>query len=674
MITRLTLITSIFLASLQMTVSASANDLDTIIERYRQSILKGGSPANETVTQYVREQLPNGRWPDIDYNDQDKASWRTADHLSRIKLLAISYVDSNSKNSGSSELLAAIEKALDHWEDKRYHNPNWWYNEIGVPRVARDIAVLLYGRLDEHRAQAIADVIGQTRVRGTGANLMWTAELSLHLGCLTGDRALVAQNAAIIADEIKAGSYEGIQYDNSFHQHGPRLQAFHYGKSYLGVAVNLGWQLRGTSWALSAGKCRIISDYFIDGLQWMCRNRYTVPSTLDRAASRQGSLASADLRGLLTLWRDVAGERVAGIENFLAVQNGGGIPVSGFRHFPESDFSTYHRPGFSFFLKTLSDRTRTAESINRENQKGRDMNAGDHYLLFEGDEYHNLQPVWQWDKLPGLTTGDNLSKAKQLPFTGGLGNGDSGLTVMTITRTGENDPDSGFSVRKMWVFREDSILCLIGGWEIEGAPGQLRTSLEQCRNSMDLKISYDLSALTDVPRESVYDNCRYLIHDGNGYMTLEPVSIRLYPAEVEGSWRDINLQYAEETVSDKVFLATIEHGTAPKPGGYAIFPGVTDKQMAELYTDRPWTVVRNDRDCQCVRFDNGTVMAAFYEPGELRFDDGKISVDTPCLAMLDKGQLLLADPTNAGVTVNVTWKGSHRTVNLPSGGVALEVK
>ncbi|MEK9983965.1 MAG: polysaccharide lyase beta-sandwich domain-containing protein, partial [Opitutae bacterium] len=79
---------------------------------------------------------------------------------------------------------------------------------------------------------------------------------------------------------------------------------------------------------------------------------------------------------------------------------------------------------------------------------------------------------------------------------------------------------------------------------------------------------------------------------------------------------------------------------------------------------------------QCIRFADGTMMAAFYTPGKVEVN-GKtvLSVDKPCLAVGSKNELRLCDPTNPkqGVPVKVTWRGKTHEATLPDGGKVLQL-
>jgi chondroitin AC lyase len=641
---------------------------DQIIERYRTLLCSGKPPKIESVQHFADRISATGTWPDIDYAGRSRAGWQPAEHLSRVRLMSFALAAQEHRQEDYEKLRRAIRLALDNWFTKRYRASNWWWNEIGVPRTMRDIVVLLGNNLKDDRRNAAIEMIGQYKLAGSGANLMWSAELYLHHSCLTGNREQIARAAQRIWREIKISDSEGIQRDWSFYQHGPRLQTFHYGKSYLEVACMIGWQLRQTPWAVPKEKRAIISSYFLEGAQWMCRGTYTVPGTLDRAVSRKGSLRKADLRHLLRLWREVDPKHREEFDALIARQEGDGPPLVGYRHFPQADFTAYHRPTASVFLKTVSSRTLLTESINFENLKGvRYLNCGDHYILRDGREYRDLQPVWQWEHLPGLTTLQGDLKQQRMPFVGGVGNGRSGLTAMDYTRCGSDG--AVLSIRKTWFFHDDLVICLIGGTKGGKLSGNIVSSMEQCwlRGSVTARIGTE--KVMEIETGSHYfDNAHWLLHNNIGYVPLNQAGLKVFLGERAGTWHSINRRYEKDKVREPVFQILLDHEKAPKSQGWLVVLSATGQELDAIVNKPIWKIIQNDRDCQSIRFTDGLQMASFYGPGSAGIREAEVTVDQPCLAMWSEDRLWLCDPTMKGRDISVSWKQRKYAVRLPEEG------
>ena len=220
---------------------------------------------------------------------------------------------------------------------------------------------------------------------------MHVAQTVIAKAALTGDTALLTEASRRVAGEIKVSSGEGIKDDWSFHQHGARAQ-LGYGSVYLHGVSQVGSLLQGTPYEIPKEKVAIVSQYILNGVQWMVRGPYKAPSVTDRQVTRPGCLGpSGGARGqqhkpggfvgVAEKWMAVDPDNAEALKKFVARQNGKAAPVVGFKYFPRSDISAYHRPGFSFFMHTRSPRVARTERLNGENRKGK-------YYLHTGGSLH----------------------------------------------------------------------------------------------------------------------------------------------------------------------------------------------------------------------------------------------------------------------------------------------
>ncbi|HSC39158.1 MAG TPA: polysaccharide lyase family 8 super-sandwich domain-containing protein, partial [Chitinophagaceae bacterium] len=471
----------------QFTRTAGRAQKDSVLARYKRHLYTTVTP--QDVPALVASYNPDTQWPDINYADAQRANWTLLKHLERIRDIALVWSQPSSAHYHDTALWRVIIGGLDHWTQKRYWNSNWWQNEIGVPRFMRDILVLLRGRLDSTRFRQALEVMGQYRLqkKGNGANLIWSADLGLHYGAMTGDEVLMKQCADRITGEIEITKGDGIQPDYSFHQHGARLQMYQYGAAFLENNVLLAWELRGTPWAFDPEKIKLLAEFVLNGWQWMARGLNTVPGTMDRSVSRVGTLHSADMRKLVPYLCSIYPPAAKAFLAIGAQQNGRGEPLEGFRYFPYSDFSVYQNKAFSFFLKTISPRTLPSESINSENLKGKLLNSGDAYIVRNGSEYFNLMPVWNWWHLPGVTAFEGAEKIDRRDFTGSVTNNESGLSVMDYDMEGAGG--QSLTTRKYWACHNGLVVCLLANLQQKNIPTNAFTTLDQCRWQTDVTVN-----------------------------------------------------------------------------------------------------------------------------------------------------------------------------------------
>lgn len=660
------------LAGLCTAQPVAGNPVDSVLDRYRNFLLETMDMRGAPVESWVRNLKENGRWSDIDYQDQERAGWKTLDHLRRVDSLCIAWSDPHTGFYHRSDVWHAIDLSLNDWLRHQYQNPNWWHNQIGVPQLMRDVLVLVRKQLSEEELKEGLQVMGQLKVQGSGANLTWSADLGFHYGALKGDTILMDSCRALILKEIYIGTGEGIQPDYSFHQHGPRLQMYQYGKAFLFSNIRLAWELTGSPWAFPEDKVKILTDFLLKGWQWMARGVNTVPGTMDRSSSRVGELRSPDIRLLIPMLLELDPRDAASFRLLKAHQDGRGS-LSGFRYYPYSDFAAYQTADFSFFLKTISSRTLPSEvGLNSENLKGHLLNSGDAYLISNGEEYYDLMPVWNWEALPGITAFKGAEKMDKQPFVGSVSDGASGLTAMDYRMLGK-DPDQWLHAHKTWICHDGLVICLVSGLEKHPLSLETYTALDQSRLQgpvMAAKPPRTLSRGTDTLQKVAW-----LYHHGFVYMPLGASTIRLKADSAWGRWSDINTSSTDKLVKDSVFLPILipDTSAANTAFGYVLGHAKTAKRAMQLYRSPSWKILQNDTVCQAVLWKDKTLMTAFFSPGHLRWGNSEgMSVDRPCLVMLAGSKVFVSDPAHRGGMVQLQLNHQRLEVQLKPDGTTTE--
>lgn len=648
--------------------SQSQQDVDSILNRYKIYLL-----LTDTSLMHFENIPPvneEGMWSDINYKNNQTGRWQVADHLRRTRSLAIAWSKENSPAYHSEKIRRTISLALDHWNNNRYKSKNWWFNEIGIPQIMRDIIVLMKDSLSKQQLTRSLEVLAQYKLAGTGANLVWSADLGLHYGALTRNIALMQQCRDTILSVIKITTEEGVQPDYSFHQHGSRLQMYHYGGAFLLDNVRLAWELRGLWLAFPPQKIQVLTDFALKGWQWMARGINTVPGTIDRAASRLHALHSADIRNIIPLFYQLQPDSINAFKNMLAFQEGKTL-LRGYRYFPYSDFTAYQKKDFSFFLKTNSTRTLLTESINEENLKGDLLNSGDGYFISNGNEYYDLMPFWDWQKLPGITNfnGDIKNKIRQENFVGNVSDGNSGVAVMDYSL---EKNDQSLKAKKFWASYKNITVALIAGIKTKNLTKSAFTVLDQCRWQGDVT----LNKVGNIVQEGVhnYDHIDWVHQNQFVYIPLGKDSIEIQLKNKTTSWSEINKSESSEIVKDKIFMPLIIHSPAKTASGYVVAFACTPQQAEVIARNPSWKILRNDSNCQAVAFDKKTIMAAFYKAEKTRLSNFFISADKPCLILVSEGGIYASDPNHAGGTFSITINKRTFSVTLPPDGTTLKIR
>jgi len=648
--------------------SQSQQDIDSMLNRYKIYLLL----TDTSLTHF--ENIPpvneEGMWSDINYKNNQTGRWQVADHLRRTRSLAMAWSKEKSPAYHSEKIKRTISLALDHWNNNHYKNKNWWFNEIGIPQIMRDIIVLMRDSLSPKQLNQSLEVLAQYKLAGTGANLVWSADLGLHYGALTRNIALMQQCRDTMLSVIKITKEEGVQPDYSFHQHGSRLQMYHYGGAFLLDNVRLAWELRGLWLAFPPQKIQVLTDFALKGWQWMARGINTVPGTIDRAASRLHALHSADIRNMIPLLYQLQPDSINAFKNMLAFQEGK-TSLKGYRYFPYSDFTAYQQKDFSFFLKTNSTRTLLTESINEENLKGDLLNSGDGYFISNGNEYYDLMPFWDWQKLPGITNfkGDIKNKIRQQKFVGNVSDGGCGLAVMDYSL---EKNDQSLKAKKFWASYKNITVALIAGIKTKNLAKSAFTVLDQCRWQGDVT----LNRMGNILQEKIhnYDHIDWVYQNHFVYIPLGKDSIEIQLKNKTASWSEINKSENSEIVKDKIFMPLMIHSPANTASGYVVAFASTPQQAEVIANNPSWKILRNDSICQAVAFDKKTVMAAFYKAEKTRLSNLFISVNKPCLILVSEGAIYISDPSHTGGAFSITINKSVYSVTLPPDGTTLKIR
>jgi chondroitin AC lyase len=594
-----------------------------------------------------------GKWDDIDYTVKTGSAWPQSWHLYRLLLVTRSYY----KNHNPA-YLTAIHQALQFWINNDFQCPNWWQNQINIPYVFSSLMLMLASDAKQSELDFLTKVLAKRVVQDkpTGQNKIWQHDAEARIALITEDGAAFKNAISQMQSVIKISKAEGIQPDYSFQQHGTMLQFGNYGIHFVNsllfwIKVNL-----KSAYAFDKDLQQIVVDYCTEGL------RYTIfKKGMDMVAiGRQLKINSAVRRGEI-LYHNFS------LIKSLNIGKAKNYNLDGFsikspklelnKSFWRSAYMVQTDGGKSMISVKMQGRfVRPIESINFENLQGSLLNDGVTLIQRTGREYRNIEPLWKWTMLPGITTDTTINPAAETSFKaknmvqliGQVSNGNIGIASMDYRRLGIEANKSYFFVKGMMVALGSKI----------NAP-----------QKKDLVTTINQTFVNNKPIiNGKNDNGKqWLWHDSIAYVLLEPSQdLKINVERKQGRWTDVDRVSSAKTISDNLFTAYLTHESTSSYS-YLVRPNVSlaetkamvNKPSVELYSNTP--------ALHAVRIATSYLLV-FYEPGSIAFSPSlKFSVDHPCLVIYDHNRIWVSDPTRNEKQVSLTINGKLIICPFPQG-------
>ena len=606
--------------------------------------------SQDQVNIYLEGLDASGGWRDIDYDDVSRTHWAPANHPVRLAQLAEVYaVDQNEK------VKDAVLRGLQFWVDKDPQSDNWWWNCISSPRDLSKTLLLMGDGVPALLVAETAKLVHRSTFKRTGANLTNEASNLLVLACAIQDVDLLQASIRHLTGEIcVAIGEEGIQVDNSFHQHGPQLQMSSYAEVFARDATEHALLFEGTQFALSDEQVFALSTFVREGQQWFVWGHRVDSHGLGRGAGRTGGTGGVGgIRVIAERMAKIDPAHKAEYDHFVARMKDelspGEHAPKGNRYYYRSDVMVHRTDKFHTSVRMHSTRTYACEvRVNRENLKGYHLSDGTYFVMQSGDEYLDIQPVWDWRKLPGVTYcdtnkpfpyGADVSQRGQTDFIGGVSDGQVGMAAMDWVK-------DGVMAQKAYFFFDQGFVCLGAGISLD-ADERVTTGVNQCLLNGDVLVLGE--SLTAMGRgRLVGDEVRGVYHDGVGYYFMNTSKVVVRSDAQRGSWKDLEENSTRrEQIKKDVFALWIDHGARPIDATYAyvVMPGMKRDTFALLSEQLPVQVVANQADLQAVVFPEQHI----FQAGRLQVLGTDIQVNVPCLVVWqqrgDHWLLSVSDPT-----------------------------
>ncbi|CAF4070016.1 unnamed protein product, partial [Rotaria magnacalcarata] len=167
---------------------------------------------------------------DINYADRGLANWATEEHLKRVNTMMQALTHPNSSVRNEPRLAIGTHCALNVWLVRDWLNPNWWFNQIGIPLLVTGQLLMLGDNVTNFEVQKITEISFRSdwweHDPGTGANLIWMLQIELYRSLATNNRTGIEQvhrransTTAIKMQSIRTQPTECINDENQQGEH-----------------------------------------------------------------------------------------------------------------------------------------------------------------------------------------------------------------------------------------------------------------------------------------------------------------------------------------------------------------------------------------------------------------------------------------------------------------------
>ena len=629
---------------------------------------------NSDLERIIKYQKSDGTFSNINYDDSALSSWDPLNHISRLLYVCRAYLSPNSTYYQKEEISEFLHHGLNAWFRLKPVCKNWWYNEIGVPKTLGVLVILLENELSDNEKAEAVKILNNSGFRMTGQNKVWLAGNVLLKALLLNDEQLIKAARDTIASEIYQTTNEGIQPDYSFHQHGPQQQFGNYGLAYINSLSYYANVFEGTTIAFSDQQCSILRNYISEGENWIVWHGYMDVSACNRQLFKKAQVGKALSLCVALNQMSQADPSHKSLYEEIILRNmkPGSMPeMKGAKHFWRSDLSVFRSATDYISIRSCSPRVKGTEFTNNENKKGHFISDGCTIFMRNGGEYSDIFPIWDWNRIPGVTAAiiDSVKQNKKddyhnpNTFVGGLTNNGCGISTFHLSR---NEIDA----RKSWFYLNGILVCL--GADIKTKNGkEIITGVNQCLQKGNSIVSFadgKTTKTTDTLFSST--NITTIWHDSIGYFFPKRCSTSLSLKTQTGNWHEIADPYSTKNVSAKVFNLWLNHGVnATKQNSYAyvVLPSVSQNDMTLFSKNPTIEILSNSSVVQAVKLKNNSIFQfVFHKQSKFNTFTNKdfIIAGTPGLVQLEKDKtshllVTVADPTQKQIVFNLSISGNY---------------
>ncbi len=469
---RMSTMAFVSIALLTLPVGAESNDFTIIKERVIAELMKTAIDDSE-VKAIVDKMNDDGSFRDINYEDLSRtAGFPQRNHTYRLVYLAQAHRSATSSYYRDDGLKEIIERGYKYWVDNDFFGDNWHNNQISTPTNLVNLMLLIGDELPEDLVEKGQPIIGRAHMKASGARpsgdrIVIAGILAKNL-LFRGDEEQFDKIIEMIEGEVKFSTGSpGMQHDFSFHHRLDRVNnttSYGYTK-YANAFGEWSYYVAGTKHAFSAEKMNHLIDYYLEGIfKQQVYGIYPDISVKNRSITHEATFEPRETVEIERLMH-TTDYRKEELEAIIRLRNGEAEPSQSFaKFFWQTEHFVFQRPEFYTTVRMFSTRNRNMEQpYNGPGKPTHHRADGTNYLMLKGDEYHNIWPVYDWQKISGTTI---VQKPKLYPpseiqkeglteFVGAVTDGLFGAVAFDFI-----SPHDFVEAKKSWFFFDREYVCL----------------------------------------------------------------------------------------------------------------------------------------------------------------------------------------------------------------------
>ncbi len=689
-------------------------DFEKIITNVNAEIKKGFSASttaiNGSITTLMNDMNPNGTWNDLSYVNGINGDVPFVTHLSRLRTMAIAYTFSGATYYSSSVLYNKILLGLQYWNANIHDADNWYQDQIGYPQLLGEMLIVMRSATTQLPTVDENNVINYLSTRDnpslqTGANRVDESVHWVYRGALTNNASVInigvtqAQSTLAI---VNSGG-EGINADFSFLQHSSQLMIQGYGKEFLDGIYNVAVYIKGTSFSfdsvLLGNAYKFLRHSYCGAARGPYKDFNLDGRGISRLNSNKGISANVVAKAMAVDPANAATLRSDSLR--ITQQQPASYNVSQpyHLHYWVGDYTLHNRPSYSFAVRTVSTRTIRTETLNGENKLGTWLSNGATSIRVDGGEYYNIFPVWDWNKIPGITMRQFATPQTNTNSPSSYGNTSfvGGVSDSTYGASTFKQNSGGVTATKSWFFFDNEIVCL--GTGINGSfSDNIATTVNQAllSGAVSTKAAGVTTTMTAASQQDFIGDLSWVLHNKVGYFFPAGGNVSVSNQTQTGNWATIGT--ASGAVSTDVFKLWFNHGAgSSNPNAsyaYIVAPGITTTAQMDTYNSSAIQILSNTTVLQAVKHSTlNIVEVIFSTAGTLTLTGTEltsITVDKPCAIIIknintSNPGISIADPSQSSGAINLTltyqtapqenifcamptgnYKGSSKTISASS--------